>query len=49
MRTCKICSERQAASYIEIFPFYYEINTVLREHKERRGEINQMETSIKSQ
>ena len=39
--TCRICSEHlrdcnQTEPYFQIFPFYYETNTVLREHKEKR-------------
>ena len=46
-RTCRICSKHlrdcnQAEPYFQIFSFYYETNTALREY-------SQMETSIKSQ
>ena len=39
--TGRICSEHlrgcnQAEPYFQIFPFYYETNTTLREYKERR-------------
>ena len=39
--TCRICSEylrdcNQAEPYFQIFPFYYETNTALREYKEKR-------------
>ena len=39
--TCRICSEHlrdcnQAEPYFQIFPFYYETNTALREYKEKR-------------
>ena len=38
--TCRICSEHfkdcnQAEPYFQIFPFYYEANTALREYKEK--------------
>ena len=38
--TCRICSEHfrdcnQAEPYFQIFPFYYETNTTLREYKEK--------------
>ena len=38
--TCRICSEHlrecnQAEPYFQIFPFYYETNTELREYKEK--------------
>ena len=51
--TCRICSEHlrdcnQAETYFQIFPFYYEKNTALREYKEKTIRY-QMETSIKSQ
>ena len=39
--TCRICSEHfrdcnQAKPYFQIFQFYYETNTALREYKEKR-------------
>ena len=39
--TCRICSEHlrdcnQAEPYFQIFLFYYETNTTLREYKEKR-------------
>ena len=35
--TCKIFSEHlRDDPYFQIFPFYYETNTALREHKEKR-------------
>ena len=38
--TCRICSEHlrdrnQAEPYFQMFPFYYETNTVLREDKRK--------------
>ena len=39
--TCRICLEHlrdcnQAEPYFQIFPFYYETNTILREYKEKQ-------------